>query len=158
MRHWAQTARKGSNFNPRAPQGARRCLIRHCKRNKYFNPRAPQGARPRRQRGNILFLRFQSTRPARGATTVHEAQQPRHNNFNPRAPQGARLFWSASLWPLPHIYFNAVTTSYNGYYAFQSTRPARGATPPRKEKEIGKNISIHAPRKGRDIPAAWQNP
>ena len=33
---------------------------------------------------------------------------------------------------------------------FQSTRPARGATPRMDRKAPIKNISIHAPREGRD--------
>ncbi len=101
-----------------------------------FNPRAPRGARLRRfARGNPLS-KFQSTRPARGATwngiqqrmdegvSIHAPRAgrdryvPRWPNcgccFNPRAPRGARRFGFLGC-----IFSNE----------FQSTRPARGATP-----------------------------
>ena len=123
---------------------------------------------------------FQSTRPARGATknevtkspeakiSIHAPREGRdcHNNietkvemdFNPRAPRGARL--AKRVWD-------------ERAAAFQSTRPARGATggqggipsqspyfnprAPRgarrnqKEKKKQDSISIHAPREGRDV-------
>ena len=34
----------------------------------YFNPRAPRGARPLKIKHTIIKIRFQSTRPSRGAT------------------------------------------------------------------------------------------
>ena len=58
-----------SNFNPRAPCGARRewYLPRYDRRN--FNPRAPCGARLKDD-GTMDFAElFQPTRPLRGATT-----------------------------------------------------------------------------------------
>ncbi len=147
-----------SCFNPRAPRGARRNGqglrdIGGC-----FNPRAPRGARPLGVRVCEAIPWFQSTRPARGATTPGEQSpqnvlfqstrpargatleelmlvchggvsihapragrdKPRNHAggvrpcFNPRAPRGARLF--------------SVAVSAPGNM-FQSTRPARGATP-----------------------------
>ena len=102
--------------------------------------------------------KFQSTLPARGATTDGDAQAPprkisihaprtgsdkpekppaatSRRNFNPRSPHGERhlrrmlSFWTAR---------------------FQSTLPARGATwcNPPYGRRIG--ISIHAPRTGSD--------
>ena len=102
----------------------------------YFNPRAPRGARLSM---SILMIRpvlFQSTRPARGATSdvsntvlglmisIHAPREGRDvivgasapglpRDFNPRAPRGARL--STVLFLLKHL-----------------------------------SISIHAPREGRD--------
>ena len=89
----SQTARNYLDFNPRAPRGARLCLrLRIVIMTSYFNPRAPRGARlrssfprlctcyisihaPREGRDAFLvrllcrFDLFQSTRPARGATS-----------------------------------------------------------------------------------------
>src|SRR5260370_418897 len=56
-------------------------------------------------------------------------------NFNPRAPRGARLFRELSS--ADHL-------------EFQSTRPARGATPVGLGLSATRTISIHAPRAGRD--------
>ena len=56
----------------------------------YFNPRAPRGARPLFATGLHDALKFQSTRPSRGAT-ASRPQSPRcAQYFNPRAPRGAR--------------------------------------------------------------------
>ena len=57
------------------------------------------------------------------------------NYFNPRAPCGARLAW---------MYL------FKNYDLFQSTRPVRGATPFSGGRQVGHEISIHAPRAGRD--------
>ena len=100
-----------------------------------FNPRAPCGARPSKSTKAITASTFQSTRPVRGATTpgkpptlypdisIHAPRAGRDNSgssgwqladdFNPRAPCGARPRFT---WPA-------------GYdTTFQSTRPVRGAT------------------------------
>ena len=124
-----------TNFNPRAPCGARpRALrdpvrrfqisihaprvgrdfayFRHLRRRRYFNPRAPCGAR----RATGAAVRAVS-------------------HFNPRAPCGARLFWAGGLSPL---------------FRFQSTRPVWGATTKEEMPVPKEKISIHAPRVGRD--------
>ena len=102
-----------SNFNPRAPYGARLLLL--CYRNSvnYFNPRAPYGARrntpnngPQEAKISILAphtgrdipcclfrilpVIFQSSRPIRGATRFRLPQPFCFTYFNPRAPYGAR--------------------------------------------------------------------
>ena len=56
-------------------------------------------------------------------------------HFNPRAPRGAR-----------HKIFRRTAA----HSKFQSTRPARGATIPARNFIRTANISIHAPREGRD--------
>ena len=99
-----------------------------------FNPRAPRGARLVRLDVLGHDNRFQSTRPARGATSRGRSPDL-HPGFNPRAPRGARLF---------------VNRDPRGYGLFQSTRPARGATPARGETPRAELVSIHAPRAGRD--------
>ena len=79
-----------TDFNPRAPCGARLDSARHTCRPYYFNPRAPCGARP----VDSAFIRwmaiFQSTRPMRGATNPRRPSGQQCSYFNPRAPCGAR--------------------------------------------------------------------
>ena len=148
------------NFNPRAPCGAR--PLRHPESvcafgfqstrpvrgatsypqcwavlHNHFNPRAPCGAR---QLGlldlNSQLKIFQSTRPVRGATVQHLLRVIsvwRH--FNPRAPCGARRDDADRVVVLVQ---------------FQSTRPVRGATRALHGVLRAVNISIHAPRAGRD--------
>ena len=63
------SARASRNFNPRAPHGARRPLCsapRRCSTD--FNPRAPHGARHDSVITAKIKNKFQSTRPAWGAT------------------------------------------------------------------------------------------
>ena len=145
-------------FNPRAPCGARRRGLRPLTASEScFNPRAPCGARP----WSIVVLRadwlFQSTRPVRGATaqiaewaaltevSIHAPRAGRDRpawrgpalspGFNPRAPCGARRL---------SVY------SESGDNWFQSTRPVRGATSIVDSPFCRLNVSIHAPRAGRD--------
>ena len=102
---------------------------------KNFNPRAPRGARRR--------IRFPFGRtsdisihaPREGRDTVFLISTIPMSYFNPRAPRGAR----------PQGAKGDTDTS-----AFQSTRPARGATVEPVVLEVRVNISIHAPREGRD--------
>ena len=56
----------------------------------YFNPRAPCGARPTSSVLRPKSLKFQSTRPVRGATVSDSDTIKRNRDFNPRAPCGAR--------------------------------------------------------------------
>ena len=113
---------------------------------------------------NVIILRirieqsaFQSTRPVRGATCMKQSRTfdlhisihaPRAGrdaashawsmgpaNFNPRAPCGAR---------------HTTITKSSNKRKFQSTRPVRGATITSVETHSRKQISIHAPRAGRD--------
>ena len=181
-RDTAQTARlpRRRCFNPRAPRGARqatpsptfraknvsihapragrdggqslRPLGRPC-----FNPRAPRGARRTWWRPPVAIGLFQSTRPARGATSIgggegsgitvsiHAPRAGRdiwdaasglgYDGFNPRAPRGARPMGGSVSFH--HDCFNpraprgarrrAFWNPRSGP-TFQSTRPARGAT------------------------------
>ncbi len=123
-----------------------------------FNPRAPRGARlepaPTITRNHS---RFQSTRPARGATvdeilltlyigvSIHAPRAGRDNtwhgtpplaqSFNPRAPRGARL---------------ANTRHGKLNHGFNPRAP-RGARPLQgREEGYSESVSIHAPRAGRD--------
>ena len=100
---------------------------------------------------------FQSTRPARDATrrrmnngqrlvvSIHAPRAGRDlmlrfskalfKSFNPRAPRGTR-----PRRPGPET----------RRYLFQSTRPARDATGSLRRSTREENVSIHAPRAGRD--------
>ena len=122
-----------------------------------FNPRPPRGGRPTRQPPWRRPRVFQSTPPARGATrktqqrktwlsiSIHAPREggdmflrrgPRfYFDFNPRPPRGGR----------PDVFFQAT-----GPDAFQSTPPARGATPRSPCGTPRPHISIHAPREGGD--------
>ena len=85
---------------------------------------------------------FQSTLPARGATTSSPASCCRRCHFNPRSPHGERLF------------INSRKSFASG---FQSTLPARGATKHRLSYDSQGYISIHAPRTGSDgYRRAWR--
>ena len=102
-------------------------------------------------------VKFQSTRPMRGATQKQKTQDDDPDvsihaphagrdmatqglrlplcGFNPRAPCGARLMG----------FLQAIAE-----YGFQSTRPMRGATRLAWMQTHGFLVSIHAPHAGRD--------
>ena len=145
-------------FNPRAPCGARRCsassadmtesfqstrpmrgatlaVCRWALSRLNFNPCAPYGARLIAVLQQLLYVQFQSTRPVWGATPAFPQLQSAEGYFNPRAPYGARL---AAV----------VSSAYAAL--FQSTRPVWGATVPKSIVLQPVDISIHAPRMGRD--------
>ncbi len=147
-------------FNPRAPRGARQEAAKAQRIEAEVSIHAPRAGRdcgfvlmdlafvvsihaPRAGRDLVILpvwsstSAFQSTRPARGATrgtgygcrlrACFNPRAPRgarhgcrlrdrgRERFNPRAPRGARLGFADHL---------------AGRFAFQSTRPARGATAP----------------------------
>ena len=117
-------------------------------------PRAGRDAMACRRR---RCARFQSTRPARGATgrlpdygsqclvSIHAPRagrdvQPEVNASDPRvsihAPRAGR-----DVRHQPNVLEDEM---------FQSTRPARGATREAASSRTGATVSIHAPRAGRD--------
>ena len=168
------------HFNPRSPHGERHLALIHSDREKlisihaprtgsdsswgsicaatgHFNPRSPHGERPTPKGGRQIFLAFQSTLPARGATVIATAfafapnisiHAPRTGSdmrrpawrtcqsyFNPRSPHGERR--ETYTRRKSRLYFNP--RSPHGERAplqirnaaakiFQSTLPARGAT------------------------------
>ena len=144
-----------------------------------FNPRPPRGGRPITLSIVFLILGFQSTPPARGATTARQIQQPKHSYFNPRPPRGGRPYptMPVTLWgyfnPRPprggRLCWRRTTVSLSSFQStppargataendtkndrrkFQSTPPARGATLLETDHGIVAVISIHAPREGGD--------
>ena len=149
-------------FNPRAPYGARLPFIGRFIRPGPISIHAPHTGRDRVYDGTVLvFGKFQSTRPIRGATVA--VQESRYGvflfqstrpirgatlgafrlcnvrrYFNPRAPYGARPDCSCRRYA-------------PAFRTFQSTRPIRGATSFRcLLSGIVIKISIHAPHTGRD--------
>ena len=102
---------------------------------KNFNPRSRTGSD--RQCGNRHKRRnaFQSTLPARGATTYACAPQ--------------RMQWISIHAPRTGSDRIDFPVTHTGR-AFQSTLPARGATRQRVTPPNAKGISIHAPRTGSD--------
>ncbi len=161
-----------SYFNPRSPHGERPSHSGKAPCALDFNPRSPHGERrlpatsgqPREPFQSTLPARgatalkyvqrqpriFQSTLPARGATaqgyqinpaTIFQSTLPRTSpaetlrDFNPRSPHGERQSSSGS---------NCSSAT------FQSTLPARGATPEDTVQPFKVGISIHAPRTGSD--------
>ena len=147
------------DFNPRTPRGVRRfcrCIFKinkpisiHAPREGcdgggdfsppclcYFNPRTPRGVRQKQLQLLTWWTEFQSTHPARGATSIYKfgtvfvdisIHAPREGcdptlcdcidtigNFNPRTPRGVRLAANCS---------SSISRD-----TFQSTHPARGAT------------------------------
>ena len=101
------------HFNPRAPCGARRVIAKHGRKSVKFQSTRPMRGATFFGSLSIYLGRFQSTRPMRGAT----------------------------------IYDRVLALIKE---QFQSTRPMRGATQAALEKHLRDQISIHAPHAGRD--------
>ena len=87
------------------------------------------------EKNNGSNRKFQSTLPARGATSTISAFMTYADNFNPRSPHGERPVLRGDTRCL--IYFNprsphgerrVIRSAPSGSAAFQSTLPARGAT------------------------------
>ena len=101
-----------------------------------FNPRAPHGARRDTGFVSVNCVTVSIHAPRMGRDQSNCAMLALSFCFNPRAPHGARQssgsIWAANNW-------------------FQSTRPAWGATFEGQAKLNINNVSIHAPRMGRDV-------
>ncbi len=128
-----------SSVSIHAPRAGRDLFVERVKHiGAGFNPRAPCGARHNLKLKTLLLRKFQSTRPVRGATFARLMADDAATGFNPRAPCGAR----------------PGTSGANGtMWVFQSTRPVRGATSAGHNLTALWEVSIHAPRAGRDRPA-----
>ena len=123
----------------------------------YFNPRPPRGGRLLFTAPATPLMEFQSTPPARGATTldytnpngytisIHApregatqswlAEAGRTGYFNPRPPRRGRLLQ----------YYPNTTTHTISIHA-----PREGGDKPSVQKSTHIPISIHAPREGGD--------
>ena len=148
---------------------------------RHFNPRFPRGKRHTSDMGTAANLAFQSTLPAREATTAAAMRPMPVANFNPRFPRGKRPKWGAvtclKLQISIHASREGSDESMDELKAiatkFQSTLPAREATNinrivyniynfnprfPRGKRlaaaglAVGLiSISIHASREGSDV-------
>ena len=125
-----------TDFNPRAPCGARLEYDDGTKELKNFNPRAPCGARPVTAEFVESWRQFQSTRPVRGATTLVENKFP-EIGISIHAPRAGRdPGIQACIGCSSEISIHApragrdFTDEQLNFYLkeFQSTRPVRGAT------------------------------
>ena len=125
-----------TNFNPRAPRGARRRAAAFRSPLRHFNPRAPRGARPtlpkqrRSAKKNFNPRAPRGARPGRGCIDAAFVC-----DFNPRAPRGARPQCFLQIQLLPHISIHA---------------PREGRDESLRGLGKSADISIHAPREGRD--------
>ena len=131
-------ARRRAHFNPRSPHGERlaRPLITPLRY--HFNPRSPHGERRPSTQTTGCLLTFQSTLPARGATSSTFADLLGSAHFNPRSPHGERL-QPAKTSSTHGLHFNPrsphgerlpTCVAVSSATPFQSTLPARGATRP----------------------------
>ena len=85
-------ARLFSYFNPRSPHGGATQYageIRIAGGN--FNPRSPHGERPAKESSSNLYKVFQSTLPARGATSVSSGPRPAWTFQSTLPARGATL-------------------------------------------------------------------
>ena len=146
----------------------------------YFNPRAPCGARRSNSLSAMAISTFQSTRPMRGATILHEdckgtdfisihaphagrdacrCATGRTRTISIHAPHAGRdlnkarrlVRWQLISIHAPHAGRDLL--SHSGVACacrFQSTRPMRGATVSALAYDLYLIISIHAPHAGRD--------
>ena len=123
-------------FNPRSPHGERRLGLGRRKERKYFNPRSPHGERQYAGISKNWRGSFQSTLPARGATSSTFADLLGSAHFNPRSPHGERRAGESRLRRADSISIHAPRTG--------SDRSGAGRT------AVHLPISIHAPRTGSD--------
>ncbi len=128
--------RDATCFNPRARAGRDvRRTCRWSRSSRVFQSTRPRGARRPHARPPGSRTRFQSTRPARGATDAMVCSMPMRVSIH--APRAGRDHASASQ--TPGTGFNpraragrdvTSTVADDDAGQFQSTRPARGATVP----------------------------
>ena len=124
---------------------------------RYFNPRPPRGGRRIGPSRLNTIPSFQSTPPARGATAAVCDLYQNCGYFNPRPPRGGRLYRCHDH--PPQIYFNPRPPRGGrllqlplGQWCvrFQSTPPARGATPvDRHPHKNYRHFNPRPPRGGR---------
>ena len=122
-----------------------------------FNPRSPRGER-RRRGGNLQSLLIISIHaPREGSDDDRQITWDDLSDFNPRSPRGERRGPESGIVQrgrfqstLPARGATPARPSWRLRSTFQSTLPARGATAsPWNSLEIP-HISIHAPREGSD--------
>ena len=148
-----------ANFNPRSPHGERPCVRpSHFFARYNFNPRSPHGER----RGQNSFQHaanyFNPRSPHGERLSIVHCCIPHVTNFNPRSPHGERLFVNCSISVLSEFQSTLPARGATPLLIisrrdlpFQSTLPARGATRCPNIHLFRVEISIHAPRTGSDV-------
>ncbi len=123
------------HFNPRSPHGERPAQRTWTSAWRDFNPRSPHGERRarRKRRSWSSPISIHAPRTGSDPCTKGGGADPAH--FNPRSPHGER---------------HGACAVADTIKRFQSTLPARGATPPTPAATLPAIISIHAPRTGSD--------
>ena len=153
---WSRKTAGSSHFNPRSPRGERQFSAKLVINSVDFNPRSPRGERPT----HITLIHprclFQSTLPARGATSSTAHRSTRPGDFNPRSPRGERLFGECVYCEMA-FYFNPRSPRGERRKGqrkpapqkqFQSTLPARGATCKGKEDTAAYKFQSTLPARG----------
>ena len=124
------------DFNPRSPHGERRSAPNSCTPVSYFNPRSPHGERLRLFQIVAKVGKFQSTLPARGATSPTLWLAARLSRFQSTLP--AR---GATSPPKPR---RCARTDISIH------APRTGSDDRQNAAVVRGRISIHAPRTGSD--------
>ena len=149
------------HFNPRSPHGERHHRRADCPIRFDFNPRSPHGERRCRIPGIPCRALFQSTLPARGATSGEISCIDLYRGFQSTLPARGATRGQQSAGLLVH-YFNP--RSPHGERPLQCFRLGQGRhfnpRSPHGERRFSRFlprfaviISIHAPRTGSDHPA-----
>ena len=126
----------GRYFNPRSPHGERLLLELHTNMTPcYFNPRSPHGERLQ-ELGRVRAALVISIHAPRTGSDITARALALALSISIHAPR------TGSDPPHPLLPHPQKT--------FQSTLPARGATPPHRGRHRPRLISIHAPRTGSD--------
>ena len=127
-------------------------LVRRC-----FNPRAPHGARPREVFAPTALSEFQSTRPARGATSYVPGPQ-QSTRVSIHAPRTGRDVKELRAHAYYYVSIHAPRTGRDSPAnslarsppSFNPRAPHGARPPPSKARLVDTTVSIHAPRTGRD--------
>ena len=124
------------DFNPRAPCGARRIFSGTLLDKVFISIHAPRAGRDHGKHTSLRPLSISIHAPRAGRDYIDLTTNKKEDqHFNPRAPCGARLLCIGRG---------------DRVDGFQSTRPVRGATDCNNFVTCELDISIHAPRAGRD--------
>ena len=134
--HRRLTASPAPHFNPRSPHGERQRGTVRCVLHDDFNPRSPHGERQEKGVQALPPRHFNPRSPHGERPVQRHAIIWRWTDFNPRSPHGERPQGQGLVSPA---------------CKFQSTLPARGATPREICEPVPVPISIHAPRTGSDV-------
>ena len=111
------TRNSQSHFNPRSPRGERRLAVALISVSLSISIHAPrEGSDFTVPNCYPVALRISIHAPREGSDIVSEGERLIPTNFNPRSPRGERL--------------DNAKDQAKDRYRFQSTLPARGATPP----------------------------